>query len=125
MYLDYVSEMMTRHTGSHALSKFNEMVVQAVTQSYCLSSTDFKATSDAEALAKGYYDLRIEEKSDLPDRKMWLIEFKYLSLADGTAGAVERKFHEVMEHSEQFAAFPQLKYGAVVFVGTKIAKTSF
>ena len=125
MYLDYVSEMMTRHTGSHALSKFNEMVVQAVTQSYCLCSTDFKATSDAEALAKGYYDLRIEEKSDLPDRKMWLIEFKYLSLADGTAGAVERKFHEVMEHSEQFAAFPQLKYGAVVFVGTKIAKTSF
>lgn len=131
VYLDYVSEMMTRHTSSHALSKFNEMVVQAVTQSYCLCSTDFKATSDAEALAKGYYDLLIEEKSNLPDRKIWLIEFKYLSIADGTASAIERKFQEAMVQakryasSEQFAMYPNLKYGAVVFVGTRIAKTSF
>ncbi len=123
--------MMMRNTGTHALSKFSEMVVQAITQSFCLCTTDFKAISDAEALGQGYYDLLIEENSDSNDRKMWLIEFKYLGIAEGSEAAVERKYNEAMlqvqkyASSEQFCHFTNLKYGVAVFVGTKLARTSF
>ncbi len=130
-YLEYVSLMMGRNTGFHALSKFSEMVVQAITQSLCLCTADFKATSDAESLGQGYYDLLIEENTESNDRRMWLIEFKYLGIAEGTGAAVERKFNEAMSQvqryasSEQFSHLSRLKYGVAVFVGTKLAKTSF
>ena len=105
----------------------DEKYIKTICFTLCMLSKCYVVESETEA-NKGYSDIQLIKRPGIDVDYYAMIEFKYLSKADGKEENIARKLKEAKEqlmrysNSPKFKGMDNLKKWAVVFVGDECVK---
>ncbi len=105
----------------------DEKRLQAICFAICMPAGYYVVESENEA-NKGYIDLQLMKQSGVNVNYYAIIEFKYLSKADGTEANINKQLADAKGQLAKYSAAPKfkemnnLKKWAVVFVGDKCVR---
>ncbi len=106
----------------------DEKYVKTICFTLCMLSGCYLVESEDEA-NKGYVDIRLMERPGIDVNYYAIIEFKYLSKAEGTEANINMKLADAKEQLERYNKAPKfkemknLKKWAIVFVGDKCIRS--
>ena len=107
--------------------KMDEKYIKTICFTLCMLSKCYVVESETEA-NKGYSDIQLLKRPGIDVDYYAIIEFKYLSKADGRKENIARKLKEAKEqlmrysNSPKFKGMDNLKKWAIVFVGDECIK---
>ncbi len=130
-FLRQVEKTLQLDAGLHSRLQLSEAPIQFYLLGAARTLHGFRATAEEEALGVGFSDVLIRPTSDSGHQHSYLVEIKYLTQANGTEAAVQKKLDEACVQLAAYAAadnvkrLPGLKKAAVVFVGPVIKGLRF
>ncbi len=126
--ISYVAIKLSLESSFAIATGFNEHCVQIATLMAFIANTKYQVFAEQEAFGKGRSDLFIEEKdSSSPDKRCFLVEFKYLKKSDADEHRVKMLAENAKaqllryQESETYKHLTKLKKVVAVFAGTSLA----
>jgi len=120
MLITCIEAVLTSMSNRDSI-KMDEKYIKTVCFTLCMLSKCYFVESENE-VNKGYTDIQLMRRPGIDVNYYAIIEFKYLSKADGSEGNIVRKLEEATKQLERYSGSPKfkgmerLKKWAIVFV---------